>query len=105
MSIEPGCLVALDTRVTAELADEGLAREIAHRIQGLRRNAQFDLTDRIVTYYQGPEELGRVMQSHADYISQETLSEQLVPGALQDAEGSETQKVEGMEVTLAVKRL
>ncbi len=105
VSIEPGCLVALDTRVTAELADEGLAREIAHRIQGLRRNAQFDLTDRIVTYYQGPEELGRVMQSHADYISQETLSEQLVPGALQDAEGSETQKVEGMEVTLAVKRL
>ena len=105
VSIEPGCLVALDTRVTPDLADEGMAREIAHRIQGLRRNAQFDLTDRIVTYYQGPEELGRVMQSHADYISQETLSEQLVPGVLVDAEGAETQKVEGMEVTLAVKRL
>ncbi len=105
VSIEPGCLVALDTRVTPELADEGMAREIAHRIQGLRRNAQFDLTDRIVTYYQGPAELGRVMQGHADYISQETLSEQLVSGVLDDAEGSETQKVEGMEVTLAVKRL
>ena len=82
-----------------------MAREIAHRIQGLRRNAQFDLTDRIVTYYQGPENVDRVMRSHADYISQETLSEQLVPGALPDAENSETQKVEGMEVTLAVKRL
>ena len=105
VSIEPGCLVALDTRVTPDLADEGMAREIAHRIQGLRRTARFDLTDRIVTYYLGPEEIGRVMQSHADYISQETLSEQLVPGVLDDAEGSETQKVEGMEITLAVKRL
>ena len=105
VNVESGCLVAINTHISPELADEGMAREIAHRIQGLRRNAQFDLTDRIVTYYQGPEELGRVMQSHADYISQETLSEQLVAGTLDDAEGSETQKVEGMEVTLAVKRL
>ena len=105
VSIEPGCLVALDTRVTPELADEGIAREIAHRIQGLRRNAQFDLTDRIITYFQGPGELGRVMRTHADYIMQETLSEQLVAGVMDDAEGSETQRVEGMEVTLAVKRL
>ena len=36
---------------------------------------------------------------------QETLSEQLVAGVMDDAEGSETQRVEGMEVTLAVKRL
>ena len=105
VSVEPGCLVALDTRVSPELADEGLAREIAHRIQGLRRSAQFDLTDRIVTYYQGPDDVARIMNSHADYISQETLSEQLVMGILDDAEGSETQKVEGMDVTLAVKRL
>ena len=105
VSVEPGCLVAIDTRVTSELADEGLARELAHRIQGLRRSSQFELTDRIVTYYQGPENVGRVMQAHADYISQETLSEQLVAGVLADAEGSETQKVEDMEVTLAVKRV
>ncbi len=105
VSVEPGCLVAIDTRVSPELAEEGLARELAHRIQGLRRSAQFDLTDRIVTYYQGPAEVARVMQSHADYIIQETLSEQLVAGPLPDAEGSETQKIEGMEVTLAVKRV
>ncbi|MDE2781111.1 MAG: isoleucine--tRNA ligase [Chloroflexota bacterium] len=105
VSVEPGCLVALDTRVSPDLADEGLAREIAHRIQGLRRTAQFDLTDRIVTYYQGPDDVARVMATHADYISQETLSEELVAGSLGDAEGSETQQFEGMEVTLAVKRV
>ena len=105
VSVEPGCLVAIDTNVSPELADEGLAREIAHRIQGLRRGAQLDLTDHIVTYYQGPEAVTRVMQTHADYISQETLCSQLVAGTLDDSEGSETQKVEGMEVTLAIKRV
>ena len=105
VSVEPGCLVAIDTGVTPELADEGLARELAHRIQGLRRSSQFDLTDRIVTYYQGPDDVARVMQAHADYITQETLSEQLVAGVLEDAEGSEMQKVEGMDVTLSVKRV
>ena len=105
VSIESGCLVAIDTRISPELAEEGLARELAHRIQGLRRSAQFELTDRIVTYYQGPEEVARVMRHHAGYISQETLSEELIAGLLDDAAKSETQKVDGMEVTLAVKRL
>ena len=105
VSVEPGCLVAIDASVTPELAEEGLARELAHRIQGLRRSAQFDLTDRIITYYQGPAEVGRVMQNHAAYITQETLSAELVDAAPESSDKSETQKVEGMEVTLAVKRL
>jgi hypothetical protein len=45
------------------------------------------------------------MRHHAAYISQETLSEELIAGLLDDAAKSETQKVDGMEVTLAVKRL
>ncbi len=105
VSAEPGCLVAIDANVTPELAEEGLARELAHRIQGLRRSARFELTDRIVTYYQGPEEVAQVMRRHAAYIRQETLSEELVAGPPVDAAQSETQKVEGMEVTLGVKRL
>ena len=105
VSIESGCLVAIDTRISPELAEEGLARELAHRIQGLRRSADFELTDRIVTYYQGPEEVTRVMRNHAAYISQETLSDELISGPLDDAAKSETHKVDGMEVTLAVKRI
>ena len=105
VSVEPGCLVAIDASVTPELAEEGLARELAHRIQGLRRSAQFELTDRIVTYYQGPVQVAQVMQRHAAYISQETLSQELVAGAPDDGAQSETQKMEGMEVTLGVKRV
>ena len=53
----------------------------------------------------GPEEVGRVMRAHADYISQETLSERLVDGAPETDAKSETQKVEGMQVTLGVRKV
>ena len=105
VSVEPGCLVAIDTTVTPELAAEGLARELAHRIQGLRRNARFDLTDHIIAYYQGPDAIAAVMQNHAAYIQQETLSDQLVAADPPADAQSETQKVEGMEVTLGVRRV
>ena len=105
VSAEPGCLVAIDATVTPELAAEGLARELAHRIQGLRRNARFDLTDHIIAYYQGPDAVTAVMQRHAAYIQQETLSDQLVAAAPPADAQSETQKVEGMEVTLGVRRV
>ena len=105
VALEAGYMVAMDSAITPELAQEGLARELAHRIQNLRKDANFDITDRIVTYYQGPEGVAEVIQNHADYIAQETLSDQLVAGAPEDGAKSETQKVEGMEVTLSVKRV
>ena len=107
-NLEAGYMVAVDANITPELADEGLARELAHRIQNLRKSARFEITDRIITYYQGPDDVARVMAAHGDYIRQETLSDaitQITPGAApDDAAKSETAKVEGMEVTLAVSR-
>jgi isoleucyl-tRNA synthetase len=105
VALDAGYMVAVDSTLTPELVDEGLARELAHRIQNLRRDARYELTDRIVTYYQGPTEIDRVMRNHAEYIKQETLSEKLVAGAPEDEAKSETQKVEGMEVTLGVQRI
>ena len=97
--------MAVGGQVTPELAEEGLAREVVHRIQNLRRSAQFELTDRITTYYQGPEELGRVIRGHADYIRLETLTEDLVEGPPEDGAQTDTLTIEGMEITLGVKRL
>ena len=106
VSLEGGYMVAVDGAVTPELAEEGLARELVHRIQNLRRAADFEVTDRIVTYYQAPEEIDRVMKGgFAEYIRQETLSEDLVGGTPQDGAKTETLKVEGMEVTLGVRRI
>jgi len=106
VALEGGYMVAVDSAITPELAEEGLAREMVHRIQNLRRAAQFELTDHIVTYYQAPEVIDRVMKGNfAGYIRQETLSEELVSGSPQDGAETETSKVEGMEVTLGVKRI
>ena len=104
VALDSGYMVAVDARITPELADEGMARELAHRIQNLRKNARFEITDRIVTYYDGPEDVSRVMSVHGDYIKQETLSDDLLAPVPDDTAKSETAQIEGMEVTLGVRR-
>jgi isoleucyl-tRNA synthetase len=104
-ALEAGYMVAVDATITPELADEGMARELAHRIQNLRKGARFEITDHIVTYYQGPDDVARVMSGHGDYIKQETLSDALLPEPPADEAHAETAKVEGMEVTLGVRRV
>ena len=105
-SLEAGYLVAVNGEITPELAEEGLARELVHRIQGLRRSANFEVTDRIETWYDGPEELSGVMRGNfASYISEETLSDQVSAGPPPEGSRSETAKIEGQEITLAVRRV
>ena len=103
-------MVAVDGDISPELAEEVLAREVVHRIQGMRRSANFDVTDRIVTYYQGPSEFAEVMQgAFSNYIRDETLSTQLVDGApdpdTNDRATTESTKIDGMEITLAVHKV
>ena len=104
-NLEAGYMVAVDANITPELADEGLARELSHRIQNLRKSARFEITDRIVTYYQGPDDVARVMKTHGDYIKQETLSDDLLAQPPAEDAKSETAKVNDMEVTLGVSRV
>ncbi|MEE2948561.1 MAG: isoleucine--tRNA ligase [Chloroflexota bacterium] len=110
VSLEGGYMVAVDGNISPELAEEGLAREVVHRIQGMRRSANYDVTDRIVTYYQGPSEFLSVMQGEfSDYIRTETLSTQLIDGSpdpeKNGSTATESIKIEGMEVILAVHQV
>ena len=106
VALEGGYMVAVDGQLTPELAEEGLARELVHRIQNMRRSANFEVTDRIVTYYQAPGELARVLEgAFAGYIRDETLSDRLVSGAPDEGSASETAKIEGQEITLGVMRV
>jgi isoleucyl-tRNA synthetase len=104
LAAEGGYAVALVTTVTPALVDEGLARELVHRLQTMRKNAGFDIADRIVTYYQGSEELCRIMEKHGDYVRQETLSRELVAGPPPAGAYAEEQKIAGQAITLAVER-
>ena len=105
-TLEAGYLVAVNGEISPELAEEGLARELVHRIQGLRRAANFEVTDHIETWYDGPDDLAGVMRGNfSDYIREETLSDLVESGPPPEGAKSETAKIEGQEITLAVRRV
>ncbi|MDZ4230386.1 MAG: isoleucine--tRNA ligase, partial [Dehalococcoidales bacterium] len=95
---------AISTDLSDELKAEGVAREIVHRLQTMRRSAGFDIADHITTYYRGNDYIRRVLEDFADYIKQETLSRELVDGVPQGV-FTENYKLDGNEVALGVKRL
>ena len=98
---------AIYTELTPELEAEGMAREIVHRLQTMRRSADFDIADHIETYYEADEYVCGVMTADmtAGYIKQETLSRQLTEGLPGEVDYRETFKLSGHEVLLGVKKV
>ena len=96
--------VAVDTQLTSELRLEGLAREVVRRVQAMRKEAGFDISDRITTYYQTEGELAQVFLACGDYIKAETLSTELVAGAPPAGAYSETHKLDQQDLSLGVKQ-
>ena len=105
VSSEGGYAVAVPKEISPELQAEGMAREIVHRLQNMRRSAGFDIADHIVTHYKGDDYLKRVIDDFADYIKQETLSRQLVEGVPEEGVFTESYKLGGHDILLEVKRL
>ncbi|MDD3460288.1 MAG: isoleucine--tRNA ligase [Mesotoga sp.] len=66
--------VILDTELTPDLLQEGLAREMVSKIQTMRKEADFEITDRITVAYFGPDALVEAIETFSDYIKEETLS-------------------------------
>ena len=97
--------VALSTEITHELRLEGDARELVHGIQNMRRSADFDIADHIVTYYESSPELNAVVAAHSEYIRQETLSEDLLNQPPANGAYTETLKVNSIEATVGVRRV
>jgi len=71
--------VALDTELTDDLVDEGLAREFVNRVQNMRKDAGFDVTDRIRIEHRSSERLSRALERMASYVQQETLALEFRP--------------------------
>src|SRR5690606_3138056 len=69
--------VALDIHVTEELKNEGLAREVVNRIQNLRKDRGFDVTDRILVKIQQNSSLDTAIKNNLSYICSETLTSDL----------------------------
>jgi isoleucyl-tRNA synthetase len=77
---EGAYLAALVTELTPELVNEGLVREFVRRVQSLRKDADFDIADRIHLYYTASEGLTDAIQSFEDYIKEETLAREITAG-------------------------
>ncbi|MBI5285593.1 MAG: class I tRNA ligase family protein, partial [Chloroflexi bacterium] len=102
---EGGVVVIVSTELTPELVQEGLAREIVHRIQNLRKDAGFEIADRIKTYYAGDTTVRDVMRRFDAYVRQETLTVALSDDAPEHGVHSETASIDGHEITLSVVRV
>ncbi len=100
---EGGYVVAMCTRLTPELAAEGRAREIVHRVQTMRRSAGFDIADHIITYYRDEDGLEGVMADFGPYIVQETLSRSLEKGIPEGAY-SDSHRLDGKDIVLGIEK-
>jgi isoleucyl-tRNA synthetase len=99
--------VALDTEVTSELRAEGLARESVKRIQNLRKDAGFEVTDRIEIVYHGTDQITDAVAAHADWIRNETLALELQPSDPDQLSGEvvETFEIGDEQLTIGVRRI
>jgi isoleucyl-tRNA synthetase len=104
VATEKGVTVAVDTVVTPALRTEGLARELVRRLQVMRKDAGFNIEDRIITYAQAEGDLCEALTTWAEYIKAETLSLDLVMAVAPPESYCETHTIEGMTVTLGVQR-
>ncbi|CAN5453434.1 isoleucine--tRNA ligase [soil metagenome] len=97
--------VALDITLTEELKDKGLARELVNRIQNIRKDKGFEITDKITVKIQGPEEVHRSVKNNLDYIRTEILATSLE--LVDNLTGTEIISVdveEGIQVLTAVNK-
>ena len=73
-------MVAIDTRLTEELALEGTARDIVRFLQNVRKELGFDVSDRIAVRYAANERGAAVLAAHGASIAREVLAERFEPG-------------------------
>ena len=74
---EGGITVAIDSELDENLIEEGLAREFVNRIQNMRKDAGFDVVDKIIINFTGDDRIVKAINNFNQYISTETLAEKL----------------------------
>ena len=92
--------IVLNTKLTKELINEGVARELISKIQQLRKNKDFNIIDRINIYYSHNDEFEEAIMEYRDMIMKDTLCDQI--SEKNDLE--EEFNINGLEVKLDVER-
>ncbi|WP_405376064.1 isoleucine--tRNA ligase [Pseudobutyrivibrio sp.] len=94
--------VVLDTNLTPELLEEGFVREIVSKIQTMRKEADFEVMDRITVSYESSAKIKDVFEANKDVIAGEVLADEIVCGV----SGTHTKEwnINGEKVTLSVNK-
>jgi isoleucyl-tRNA synthetase len=104
---EGGLLVALDTQLSVELEAEGLAREIAHKLQTMRKAAGYDISDRVQARIGGDDQLASRLEPHRAWLAGEILAVELAIGPGPDLEAPDLREAfdaDGHRLDLALRR-
>jgi isoleucyl-tRNA synthetase len=95
--------VILDTQLSPELIEEGFIREIISKVQTMRKEAGFEVTDKICLSVKDNEKIVELMKVHGDKIKEEVLAEELILG---ETRGYEKEwKINSEKVVLGVSKL
>ncbi|MCD8020510.1 MAG: isoleucine--tRNA ligase [Clostridiales bacterium] len=98
-----GVTVVLDTNLTPELIEEGFVREIISKIQTMRKEAGFEVTDHILVCEHGNEKIQSVMEGNADLIKHDVLAEDILFG--EEKGYAKEWNINGETVTISVEKL
>ena len=94
--------VALDTTLTDELIEEGFVREIISKIQTMRKDSDFNVTDRIVVSITGSEKITAIADRNSDYIGKIVLADSIAFTAIDGI--SKDWNINGEDVVITVSK-
>lgn len=99
---EGGVTVVLDTNLTPELIEEGMVREIISKLQTMRKEADFEVTDRIHVTYSGSDKVGGIFEKYGENIKTVVLADTVTEGT---TDGYQKEwKINGETVLLGVQK-
>jgi isoleucyl-tRNA synthetase len=101
---EDDLTVALNLKLSEALINEGLARDFVNRVQNMRKEADFNVVDRIIIFYKGSEKLSKAIASEENYIKNETLADQLLE-KLDKSDFEKEWNINGDKVIVGIKKL
>ncbi len=95
--------VAIDTALTEELIEEGFVNEVISKLQTMRKDSDFDVTDHIKVYVNGNDKIAGVIKNNEAEIAKIVLGDEFVYG--KDADNAKAWDINGEKVTLSVEKL
>ncbi len=95
--------VVLDTNLTPELIEEGFVREIISKIQTMRKEADFDVTDKINVYADNNDAIFKILENNTEDIKRDVLAEQIIIGEVQGF--VKDWNINGEKVTMGVTKI